>query len=189
MQHAQFFPLGVHAAAQVHEAAGVVGYQDGCACAFGIAQFVVQQAFGHVAVFDGGRAAEAAAYVGLGHLAQLQTQRVLDDVARLFAQAQAVAGLAGVMVGGDDFCSAVFLAYGKLYAVCQHTIQKAGEVHYFVGEFPGALQPALLVEVFKELDVVLHDGGDTTGGGAEDAVGQQFCPRGKVTRTPHVCKT
>src|SRR5579863_213175 len=171
VQDAQLLSLGVYAAAQVHEAAGIVGDNDGRACAFGVAKFVVEQAFRHVAVLDGGRAAEAAAYIGLRHLAKFQSKRVLDDVTSLFAQAETVARLAGVVVGGDDFRAAILLAHGKLCAISQQALQKTGEVYHFVREFPGALQPALLIEVFKELDVILHDGGDATGGGAEDVAG------------------
>ncbi len=104
-----------------------------------------EQAFRYVAVFDGGRAAEAAAHVGLRHLAQFQPQRVPDDVTRFFAQSQAVARLAGVVIGGDDLCFAIILAHRKLNAICQHSLQKTGEVHHFVRQFPRASQPALLV--------------------------------------------
>ncbi len=52
VQHFDVSAAGVDASAQVHQAAGVICYHDCRAGAFGVVQFVVQQALGNCGVLD-----------------------------------------------------------------------------------------------------------------------------------------
>src|SRR5260221_12399154 len=56
-------------------------------------------------------------------------------------------------------------------------IHKACNIHHLLSRRPRELQPALLLEILKELDIVLHYTHYTTGRGAENVVGLTFFER------------
>src|SRR5258708_8654093 len=66
----------------------------------------------------------------------------------------------------------------EFHTVCQQNmIHKACKIHHLLSKRPRALQPALLLEILKELYIVLHYTHYTTRRGAENVVGLTFFER------------
>src|SRR5712691_11562580 len=117
------------------------------------------------------RTTKATAYIGLGQLAQLQSQHILNNAATLCTQPQAIIRLAGIMISHNQVSDNIITSHWERDTVCQHnTIHKTRKVHHFLRERLCTAKPTALLKVFKKFYIVLDDSDNATGGGAEDVV-------------------
>src|SRR5260370_2343646 len=85
-------------------------------------------------------------------------------------------------------CPLTTLTNREFHTVCQQNmIHKACKIHHLLSKRPRALQPALLLEILKELYIVLHYTHYTTRRGAENVVGLTFFERLLKRCNPLAC--